>query len=56
MLTINTANILGVGDKIGSVEVGKYADISIWNGHPLKKYDAHINTCITAGKVWRAGE
>lgn len=54
MITINTADILGVADKIGSIEVGKYADISIWDGHPLKTYDAHIQVCITAGKIWRA--
>ncbi len=56
MLSINTAEILGAADKIGSIEAGKYADISIWDGHPLKTYDAHINVCITAGKVWRAEE
>ncbi|MEZ3487828.1 MAG: amidohydrolase family protein [Lachnospiraceae bacterium] len=54
MLTINTADILGVGDKTGSIEAGKYADISIWDGHPLKTYDAHIKVCMTAGKIWRA--
>lgn len=54
MLTINAADILGVSDKTGSIEVGKYADISIWDGHPLKTYDGHINVCITAGKIWRA--
>ena len=53
MLTINTAGILGAADKIGSIEVGKYADLSIWDGHPLKTYDAHIQMCITAGKIWR---
>lgn len=54
MLTIKTAEILGVADKTGSVEAGKYADISIWSGHPLKSYAAQIQVCITAGKVWRA--
>ncbi len=54
MITVNTADILGVSDKIGTIEVGKYADLSIWSGHPLKTYDAQINACITAGKVWRA--
>lgn len=54
MITINTAKILGVDDKIGSIAIGKYADISIWSGHPLKTYDAHINACITAGRIWRA--
>mgnify|MGYP004516698983 CR=1 FL=1 len=54
MLTINTANIMGVSDNIGSVEKGKYADISIWSGHPLKTYTSQIKVCITAGNVWRS--
>lgn len=54
MMTIQTAEILGISDKVGSIEVGKYADLSIWNGHPLKTYNAQIHTCITAGEVWRA--
>lgn len=54
MLTIETAKILGVSDLTGSIEKGKYADLSIWNGHPLESYQARINSCITAGKVWRA--
>lgn len=54
MLTIDTAKILGVSDRTGSIEQGKYADLSIWSGHPLETYKAGIRYCITAGKVWRA--
>jgi imidazolonepropionase-like amidohydrolase len=34
-VTINPAEILGVADRIGSIEPGKDADIIILNGHPL---------------------
>lgn len=54
MLSIETAKILGVADKTGSIEPDKYADIVIWSGHPLKTYDARVKVCITAGQVWRA--
>jgi len=34
-ISINAAEILGVADRVGSLEVGKDADIVIWNGHPF---------------------
>ncbi|MCF7923799.1 MAG: amidohydrolase [Candidatus Izimaplasma sp.] len=34
-VTINSAKINNVADRVGSIEVGKDADIVIWNGHPL---------------------
>ena len=37
-ITINGAKQLGVGDKVGSIEVGKDADIGIWSAHPLSVY------------------
>ncbi|HOJ92092.1 MAG TPA: amidohydrolase [Dictyoglomaceae bacterium] len=35
MLTINPAKILGIDDKVGSLEKGKDADIVIWSAHPF---------------------
>lgn len=35
MLTINPAKILGIDDRVGSIEVGKDADIVIWSHHPF---------------------
>ncbi len=35
-ITINAAEILGVDDRVGSLEVGKDADIVIFDGHPLE--------------------
>jgi imidazolonepropionase-like amidohydrolase len=34
-MTLNGAKILGVSKDLGSVEVGKYADLVVINGNPL---------------------
>lgn len=34
-VTINPAEIIGVADRVGSLEVGKDADLVIFSGHPL---------------------
>ena len=34
-ITINAAEIIGVEDRIGSLEVGKDADIVVFSGHPF---------------------
>ena len=35
LVTINPAIQLGIDDRVGSVEVGKDADLAIWSGNPL---------------------
>jgi hypothetical protein len=35
-ITIDTAEILGVADQIGSIEPGKVANLVIWQGDPLE--------------------
>lgn len=39
-MTINAANMVGLGDKVGSIEVDKDADIVIWDGEPLDYYSS----------------
>jgi len=34
-ITINPAEILGIADRVGSLEVGKDADLVIWSEHPF---------------------
>ncbi|MCR4431028.1 MAG: amidohydrolase [Tepidanaerobacteraceae bacterium] len=34
-ITINAAEIIGIADRVGSLEKGKDADVVIWDGHPL---------------------
>lgn len=38
LITINPARQLGIDQKVGSIEVGKDADIAIFSGHPLSVY------------------
>ena len=51
MMTIQPAEMLGVADQIGSIEVGKDADITIYSDHPVKSYAAHVQFCMINGKV-----
>jgi imidazolonepropionase-like amidohydrolase len=38
MITLNAAWIVGVDDRVGSIDVGKDADLVIWDGYPLSNY------------------
>jgi len=38
MITLNAAWIVGVEDRVGSIDVGKDADLVIWDGYPLSSY------------------
>ncbi|MFZ0684461.1 MAG: amidohydrolase [Terriglobales bacterium] len=38
MITLNAAWIIGVDDRIGSIDVGKDADLVLWDGYPLSSY------------------
>ena len=48
-LTVNTAEILGVGDQIGSVEKGKIADFILTDGDPLETR-TNIKMMFIAGR------
>ncbi len=37
-ITLNPAKQLGLDSKLGTIEVGKDADLAIFNGHPLNSY------------------
>ncbi len=50
-ITINGAKQLGVGDRTGSIEVGKDADLAIWNAHPLSVYSS-AETVFIDGRVY----
>jgi imidazolonepropionase-like amidohydrolase len=49
-LTIVPARILGLDDRIGSIETGKDADLLILDGGPLD-YRTYVETAIVDGKV-----
>ncbi|HEY0161007.1 MAG TPA: amidohydrolase family protein [Thermoanaerobaculia bacterium] len=49
--TINPARQLRLDHRIGSIEVGKDADLAIWSGHPLSTY-ARVETTFIEGEVY----
>jgi imidazolonepropionase-like amidohydrolase len=46
LITINPARELGVDDRIGSIEVGKEADLAIFSAHPLSIYAVCRRTIV----------
>ncbi|RKD32348.1 amidohydrolase [Thermohalobacter berrensis] len=50
-ITINPAEILGIDDRVGSIEVGKDADIVIFDGNPIKDINCKTVATIIDGKV-----
>ena len=50
-ITINPAQVLGIADRVGSLEVGKDADLVIWTADPLTTIGAHALTTIVDGKI-----
>jgi hypothetical protein len=49
-ITIIPARMMGLDDRIGSIEVGKDADLLILNGDPLD-YRTYVEQAIVAGKI-----
>jgi len=49
-ITINAAEIIGVADRVGSLEVGKDADVVIFSGHPFD-YRTVAEVVIINGEV-----
>lgn len=49
-ITINAAHICNVDDRVGSIEVGKDADIVIFSGNPMETFSETLYTIID-GKI-----
>jgi imidazolonepropionase-like amidohydrolase len=49
-ITINAAEILGIQDRVGSLEKGKDADIVVYSGHPFDLRNK-INMVIIDGEI-----
>ncbi|GAA1490374.1 amidohydrolase [Brachybacterium sacelli] len=47
-ITLHPAEVLGLADRVGSIEVGKEADLVLWEGDPL---DTRHRTL----RVWQSG-
>lgn len=51
MVTINAARQLGVDRLVGSIEVGKQADLALFNEHPMSAY-TRCDLTIIEGEVY----
>jgi imidazolonepropionase-like amidohydrolase len=51
LITINPAIQLGIQNRVGSIEVGKDADLAIWNAHPLSVY-ARVDITLIDGDIF----
>jgi imidazolonepropionase-like amidohydrolase len=51
LVTWNPAWQLGIQDRVGSIDIGKDADIGIWTGHPLSVY-SRVETTLVDGEIF----
>ncbi len=51
MVTLNPAKMLHIDNKVGSIKVGKDADLVLWSNHPLSIY-AKAEKTIVDGTVY----
>ena len=52
-MTINAAKICGTDNRVGSIEVGKDADIAIFDGNPMETFTKTLMTIIDGKVVYR---
>jgi imidazolonepropionase-like amidohydrolase len=52
-LTINPARIIGVDDRLGSIEPGKDADLVIWSGDPLDVLSRVTRALVDGEEIYR---
>ena len=55
LVTLDAARLLGVGDRVGSLEVGKHGDLALFDGDPFEYTSRCIGTVIE-GRVASTGE
>jgi imidazolonepropionase-like amidohydrolase len=55
LVTLNPAKMLHLDDKVGSIKVGKEADLVLWTDNPLSIY-AKVNTTIIDGQIYYSQE
>lgn len=51
LVTLNPAKMLHIDDKVGSIKVGKVADLVLWTDHPLSVY-AKADKTLIDGQVY----
>jgi imidazolonepropionase-like amidohydrolase len=50
-VTINPARMIGVDDRVGSIEVGKDADLVLWSGEPFQPTSRVIGVLLNGELV-----
>ena len=50
-ITVNPATLTGIGDRVGSLEVGKDGDVVIWTADPITTVGAAAAVTVVDGKV-----
>jgi len=55
-ITINPAKICRVDDRVGSLKVGKDADIAIYDDNPLETFTNTLYTIIDGEIVYQLGD
>src|SRR5207244_1982802 len=50
LCTLNGAKQLRLDHRLGSIEVGKDADLAIWTGHPFSTY-SRVDTTLVDGEI-----
>ena len=51
LVTLNPAIQLGIDDRVGSIDEGKDADLTVWEGHPLTMFGKPVQTWVD-GKLY----
>ena len=52
-ITINAAKICGVSHRVGSLEIGKDADIAIFTGNPMELFTETVYTIVDGEIIYR---
>ncbi|MFN0205962.1 MAG: amidohydrolase family protein [Planctomycetota bacterium] len=52
-VTLSAAEILGIQDRVGSIETGKDADLVLWSGDPFEFTSAPTQVFINGTPVWK---
>ena len=49
-ITLGAAEVLGVDDRLGSLEPGKLGDVVLYDGDPFE-YTSHVSAVVSDGVV-----
>ncbi len=49
-VTLDAARLLGIADRVGSLEAGKDADLALFDGDPFE-YTSHVTGVMIGGRI-----